>query len=264
MAALTFQSKVAIVTGCSSGIGLSTTLSFLSHGAKVLGIDVASFDHSIPEDLKSSFVFHQADLTLANAISDAITACKSNFGPRIDILINGAGVGDGFSSADAVTNGEWDRVISINLSVPVKLMRAVLPSMVEHQHGAIVNICSRASDSGATAGIAYTASKHGLAGATKNVAWRFRNQGIRCNAVCPGGVVTNIGKSVNMEWFDPAGFAEFQPIFGLHVSNDQGTGLPAPHIKPEDVADGILFLASEKAKKINGVLLPIDTAWSTI
>jgi NAD(P)-dependent dehydrogenase (short-subunit alcohol dehydrogenase family) len=162
MAALTFQSKVAIVTGCSSGIGLSTTLSFLSHGAKVLGIDVASFDHSIPEDLKSSFVFHQADLTLANAISDAITACKSNFGPRIDILINGAGVGDGFSSADAVTNGEWDRVISINLSVPVKLMRAVLPSMVEHQHGAIVNICSRASDSGATAGIAYTASKHGL------------------------------------------------------------------------------------------------------
>lgn len=162
MPALTFQSKVVIVTGCSSGIGLSTTLSFLSHGAKVLGIDVAPFDHTIPEELKPSLVFHQADLTQANAITDAITACKSNFGPRIDILINAAGVGDGFSSADTVTDGEWDRVISINLSVPVKLMRAVLPSMVEHQQGAIVNICSRASNSGATAGIAYTASKHGL------------------------------------------------------------------------------------------------------
>lgn len=162
MSALILQSKVAIVTGCSSGIGLSTTLSLLSHGARVLGIDVAPFDYSLPEEQKPLLVFHQADLTNSSAITEAVTTCKAKFGPRIDILVNAAGVGDGFSSADTVTDGEWDRIISINLTAPVRLMRAVLPSMIEHQQGAIVNICSRASTSGATAGIAYTASKHGL------------------------------------------------------------------------------------------------------
>ena len=79
-------------------------------------------------------------------------------------------------------------LLSVNLTVPVKLMSAVLSSMKEHGGGSIVNAASYASVSGAAAGIAYTASKHGLLGATKNVAWRFYKEGIRCNAVAPGGM----------------------------------------------------------------------------
>lgn len=94
---------------------------------------------------------------------------------------------DAFSSADTVKESEWERVLNINLTVPVRLMAAVLPSMKEHGGGAIVNVASRAAVSGAVAGVAYTASKHGLVGATKNVAWRFHGEGIRCNAVLPGG-----------------------------------------------------------------------------
>ena len=86
----------------------------------------------------------------------------------------------------------WDRVIAVNLTAPVKLMRAVLPTMKEQKKGVIVNVASRASFSGASAGLAYTASKHGLVGATKNTAWRFRNEGIRCNAVCPGGNIFTV------------------------------------------------------------------------
>lgn len=179
-----FENKVVIITGCSSGIGLATTQILLSRKAKVFGIDISPFTQDVDA---ASFAFHQVDLTQPNAATEAVAACIERFGPKIDVLANVAGVMDAFGSADTVKESEWDRVMSINLTVPVKLMGAVLPSMREHKEGAIVNVASRAAVSGAVAGVAYTASKHGLVGATKNVAWRFHGEGIRCNAVLPGG-----------------------------------------------------------------------------
>jgi NAD(P)-dependent dehydrogenase (short-subunit alcohol dehydrogenase family) len=182
-----FESKVVIVTGCSSGIGLATTLLFLSRQARVFGIDIAPFKQSLDESQSSAFTFHQADLTKPNAAEEVVAACVAKYGPKIDVLANVAGIMDSFCSADTIKEEEWGRVILINLTVPVLLMKAVLPSMKEHKSGAIINVASYASTSGAGAGVAYTASKHGLAGATKNVAWRFHEEGIRCNAVLPGG-----------------------------------------------------------------------------
>jgi NAD(P)-dependent dehydrogenase (short-subunit alcohol dehydrogenase family) len=180
-----FENKVVIVTGCSSGIGLATTRILLARGAKVFGIDMSPF----PQESSSGavFTFHQVNLTEPNAADEAVAACIQKYGPKIDVLANVAGVMDAFSSVDTVKESEWERVLSINLTVPVRLMAAVLPSMQEHKGGAIINVASRAALSGAVAGVAYTASKHGLVGATKNVAWRFHNEGIRCNAVLPGG-----------------------------------------------------------------------------
>jgi NAD(P)-dependent dehydrogenase (short-subunit alcohol dehydrogenase family) len=181
------DNKTVIVTGCSSGIGLATTLLFLSQKANVFGIDISPFKHELDATQKESFTFHKADLCKADAAEEAIAACIAAYGPKIDVLANVAGVMDAFASADTVKDSEWERVITINLTVPVRMMAAVLPSMKEQKSGAIVNVGSYASLSGAVAGIAYTASKHGLVGATKNVAWRFRKDGIRCNAVLPGG-----------------------------------------------------------------------------
>jgi NAD(P)-dependent dehydrogenase (short-subunit alcohol dehydrogenase family) len=87
------------------------------------------------------------------------------------------------------------------------------------------------------------------------VAWRFHQEGIRCNGVLPGGVATNIASS--------AGFNSFFPIVQLHVSKDS-EGTPVPYIGVDDVARGIAFLASDEAKMINGAMIPIDNAWSTI
>jgi NAD(P)-dependent dehydrogenase (short-subunit alcohol dehydrogenase family) len=182
-----FENKVIIVTGCSSGIGLATSLLFLSRQARVFGIDIAPFKQELNESQASAFAFHQVDLTQSKAPEEAVAACVAKYGPKIDVLANVAGVMDTFGSADTVKESEWARVISINLTVPVLLMQAVLPSMQEYKGGAIVNVGSYASMSGAASGIAYTASKHGLVGATKNVAWRFHEHGIRCNAVLPGG-----------------------------------------------------------------------------
>ena len=183
----TFENKVVVITGCASGIGLATTLLLLSRSALVFGIDISPFTASLPATHAQNFTFHQANLCASNAVDDAIAACKVAYGPRIDVLANVAGVMDNFGSADTVKDAEWERVMTINLTVPVRLMAAVLPGMKEQKSGAIVNVGSYASVSGAVAGVAYTASKHGLAGATKNVAWRFRKEGIRCNAVLPGG-----------------------------------------------------------------------------
>ena len=184
---MSFENKTVIVTGCSSGIGLATALLFLSRKARVFGIDISPFTHELDTAQSTSFAFHQADLCTPNAAETAVSLCQAKFGPRIDVLANVVGIMDNFSSADTVTDLDWDRVMMVNLTVPVRMMKAVLEPMKEQKSGAIVNVGSYASHSGATAGVAYTASKHGLVGATKNVAWRFHKEGIRCNAVLPGG-----------------------------------------------------------------------------
>jgi NAD(P)-dependent dehydrogenase (short-subunit alcohol dehydrogenase family) len=157
-----FENKVVVITGCSSGIGLATTRLFLDRQAKVFGIDVTTFKEELSESQKSAFAFHEVDLTISKAADDAIAACIIKYGPKIDVLVNCAGVSDGWSSADTLQDSEWERVMAINLTVPVRLMTAVLPSMKQHKSGAIVNVASKAAVSGASSGIAYTASKHGL------------------------------------------------------------------------------------------------------
>lgn len=91
------------------------------------------------------------------------------------------------SGADNVLDEDWDRIIAVNLTAPVRLMREVLKVMKAQKSGSIVNVSSKAGISGAVAGVAYTASKHGIVGVTKNTAWLFKDEGIRCNAICPGG-----------------------------------------------------------------------------
>lgn len=155
--------KVAVVTGCSSGIGLATTKAFLGAGYKVFGIDINAFEPSnLSSPSNDNFTFHQANLTAKDAPKTAIKACKDRFG-TVDALANVAGVMDGFASADEVTEEALERCLSINLKVPVLLMKEVIAIMKENgKGGAVVNVSSRAGTSGAAAGIAYTASKHGL------------------------------------------------------------------------------------------------------
>ncbi|KAI4914230.1 uncharacterized protein J4E92_009644 [Alternaria infectoria] len=258
-----FDNKTVIITGCSSGIGLATTLLFLSQKAQVFGIDMSPFDQDLDVTQKALFTFHKTDLCKPGSAEDAIAACIAKYGPKIDVLANVAGIMDGFGSADTVKDSEWERVLTINLTVPVRLMAAVLPSMKDQKSGAIINVGSYASLSGAVAGIAYTASKHGLVGATKNVAWRFRKDGIRCNAVLPGAVPTNIRSSVVKEDVDQAAMETYNPVQML-CQGLKRDDLPYGSVGPNDIAQGIAFLASDVAKTISGIMMPIDNAWSTI
>lgn len=160
MSISSLQDKVAIITGCSSGIGLATTRLFLERGASVFGIDIGEQPQKLAEDY-STFTFYTTDLTESQAAEHAVAKCVGKHN-RIDVLVNCAGVSDGWSSADTIHEEEWERVMSINLTVPIRMMKAVLPAMKEQKGGSIVNVGSKAGTSGASAGIAYTASKHGL------------------------------------------------------------------------------------------------------
>jgi NAD(P)-dependent dehydrogenase (short-subunit alcohol dehydrogenase family) len=107
-----FENKVVIITGCSSGIGLATTQSFLARNAKVFGVDISPFKQELSNT--ETFTFHQVDLTKPNAADEAVAACIQQYGPKIDVLANVAGVMDTFSSVDTLKESEWERVLSIN------------------------------------------------------------------------------------------------------------------------------------------------------
>lgn len=148
------------MTGASSGIGLQCVLALLKANASVFGIDLSAEPQILAANPR--FHFYQTNLTNPTAANEAIEVCHRVFGPRIDILQNVAGVMDTYNSADTVSDAMLDRVMSINLIAPIKLMRAVLPAMKKQGSGSIINVASAAGTSGIFAGVAYTASKHGI------------------------------------------------------------------------------------------------------
>ncbi|CAK7218883.1 hypothetical protein SCUCBS95973_003634 [Sporothrix curviconia] len=279
--------KVAVVTGCASGIGLACTQLLLAHQFSVCGVDRAPFDYALLRVADHGrFHFHQADLAQDPAACDEVVRIclhasdqRNDQPQRIDVLVNVAGMLDNFASADTVTDAMWDQVLAVNLTVPVRMMRAVLGPMKEQQAnvttgggvgGVIINVASTAGLSGAVAGVAYTASKHGLIGATKNVAWRFRHEGIRCNAVLPGAVDSSVGQAIANrvdEGLDTAGFAEAAPVHALQAQaspNKAPGSNGATSITALDVAKAVVFLLGDQASSINGVCLPVDKAWGVM
>ncbi|KAH6906558.1 short-chain dehydrogenase/reductase SDR [Coprinopsis sp. MPI-PUGE-AT-0042] len=243
--------KVAIVTGASSGIGLATVKLFLESGASVLGVDVSAAPESVP--LGETFAFHQVDLTATKAPAEIVAAARSAFSiNRIDILVNNAGIMDIFAGAATYTDETWDKVIAVNLTAPTRLMR--------EKSGNIVNVSSKAGISGCSAGVAYTASKHGILGVTKNTAWIYKDDGIRCNAICPGSISTNIANTIDWNTADHAAFNTLKPIMACHINMETGEGL----LQPQACAQAILFLASDLSTSMTGIVVPVDNGWSVI
>lgn len=200
--------KVTVITGGGSGIGRETAILFAKEGAKVV---VGDWNEKTLEEtvgmiqsaggeaagVKSN-VAVQAD---AEALIDAAIR---KYG-RVDVLINNAGVMDLNEGAGEVGNEIWERVMGVNVNGPLYLTRRAIPDMVKNGGGAIINITSVAGLSGAAAGVAYTTSKHALIGMTRNTAWRYLKDGIRCNAIAAGAVETHITSSVDMARMDPKG-----------------------------------------------------------
>lgn len=175
---------------------MATANTFLEAGALVLGVDLSPAPASITPG--ETFRFHQVDLTESTAPSSIVAAFKAAFPnhANIDILVNNAGIMDSLHGVEVVPDDIWERVIAVNLTAPVKLMREAVKVMKQNGGGSIVNVASKAAISGAVAGVAYTASKHGLIGATKNTAWFYREEGVRCNAIAPGCEFASISWSL--------------------------------------------------------------------
>jgi NAD(P)-dependent dehydrogenase (short-subunit alcohol dehydrogenase family) len=236
--------KTAIITGAGSGLGLAMTNLFIAEGARVIGVDT---DVKRLESLadRPGLIAVSGDVSNPRDADRIVDAGED----RIDILCNNAGIIDRLAPADELTDDEWERVIRVNLTGPFLLSRRVIPTMRAARAGVILNTASIAGLRGGRAGAAYTASKHGLVGLTQNIAWSYAKDGIRCNAICPGAVSTNIYSGVETS------------VRGKEAFAMVGDWRPAP-ADPETVAMVALFLVSEQAKHINGVALPVDAGRS--
>lgn len=247
--------QVAIITGAGWGIGRSMALSFAAAGARVLVVDI------IPErvemvtaevrdagGLSEPVIADVGDEAAVTAISNIAIRCG-----RIDVLCNNAGILDQMAMAADMPTALWDQVLRTNLTGPFLMTRAVLPTMLQARRGCIVNTASVARLRAGAGGIADTASKHGLLGVTRSTAWAYANRGIRCNAICPGAIATNILGGQTMDDLDQSGLSRLSPVMGL-----MGSALGGP----EQIASVALFLASESASFVNGAVIPVDMGWS--
>jgi len=252
MTSARLQGRVAVVTGAASGIGRAITVQLAGEGALVIAADVNGPRLQETAALAAEggkTVTVLGDLRDPTTLRRIVAAADEQGGA--DILVNNAGVMDWFLPAADVDDETWDRLMDINAKAPMRLMRAMIPTMEERGRGAIVNIASIGGLVGGAAGLAYTASKHALVGMTRNTAFFYGPKGIRTNAVCPGGVATNIaegGAQPRVPWaFErlQAGFARGQRM-----------------AQPEEIASLVAWLVSDEAVNVNGAIIPSDGGWT--
>ncbi|HLG69663.1 MAG TPA: SDR family oxidoreductase [Chloroflexota bacterium] len=238
--------KVALVTGAGKGMGRATAERFLAAGAKVVATD------AVPDGLES-FAGRErattmvADVSRRSDVESMIELARQRFG-RLHVLVNNAGIMDRFLPVGEVTDDVWNHVLAVNLTGPMMASRAAIPLMLETGGGVIINVASVGGLHGGRAGAAYTASKHGLVGLTRNIAATYAREGIRCVAVCPGGV--NTGISIGGEP-SARGFETLNRTLASNVRMGE----------PEELAQVIAFLASDEASFVNGAVIVADGGW---
>lgn len=239
-----FLGKNVLITGANSGIGYAQAEAFLKHGANVFAIDIKDDNLlNLQKNDREFFQYQIADVSDKQAVEQAV----QHFG-AIDILLNTAGILDDYAKTLDTSEALWDQIINTNLKGTYLVTNAVLPQMLEQKKGCIVNMTSIAGLVAGGGGAAYTASKHGIIGYTKQLDYDYIRDGIRANAIAPGAIETPMNAA------DFTGDGEL----AKWVANETPAGRWA---KPEEVADLTLFIASDKADYIHGTVIPIDGGW---
>ncbi|KAI3399562.1 hypothetical protein diail_6584 [Diaporthe ilicicola] len=261
------STHTVIVTGAGGGLGKAIATAFLAAGSNVAICDVNQGRLTATEQEWAAAGYKPEQmLTTTTDVSDPasvqslVDAAAARFG-RLDVLVNNAGVMDDFSPAGECPSELWARVLGINLNGPFYATRAAVAQFQKQEGGGgggggglIINICSAAAKSGHSAGAAYTASKHGLLGLSKNTAFAYADKGIYTVAFLLGGMNTNVAdalaKGINKDFYQKS-----------HQSMEEFD--PEKHRVPvENVAKYCVFLSDRgMAKSANGACLEFTNNW---
>lgn len=249
------KGKVAIVTGASGGMGRDIAHLFAKEGATVYAaarrVERLEELAEKTKDLEGKVIPYGVDLMNKEDTEKMMEFVIEDAG-KLDILVNNAGIMDDFSPVGDVTDEMLERVFNLNVFSLFYSMRKAVNIFEEQGGGNIINVASIGGLFGARAGAVYTASKHAVVGLTKNTGFLYAKRNIRCNAICPGGVDTEIGASEFMKNVNMKGMNE---IMVMAAGNPRsGTG--------EEIATIALFLASDDSSFINGQAIAADSGWT--
>jgi NAD(P)-dependent dehydrogenase (short-subunit alcohol dehydrogenase family) len=245
-----FHGKVVLVTGAAAGLGFACAKAFTDAGATVVMTDIVqeSLDKAV-EELRSAGaeVFGVCnDVSKSSDVSAMVDAIVERYG-KLDIAVNNAGTASPLANFHEVTEAEFDRVIAVNLKGVWLCMQAEIRQMLKQGEGRIVNMASATSRNTYPNAAPYVTSKFAVAGLTRTVAVDYAERNIRINAICPGNVATPLVVSV---------VKDLSVLSAKHAMKRMGT--------PEEVANGVMYLASDLSSFSTGSLLEVDGGWNAI
>ena len=243
--------KIAVVTGSGKGIGRAIAERFAKAGASLVCCDIdeasarVAAEHIVSNG--GTAIGLRTDVSDKASVKALVESTLEKFG-RVDIVCNNAGILDNYAPLGDVTDELWQRIIGINLTGAFLVSRAFLPGMLEQGSGTFVNMASIAGLVAQAGGLAYTVSKHGVIGLTRQISADYGKRGIRANAICPGAIETDLARE----------FLNDAPEVRAIVES-----VPAGRLgRPEEIADFAAYLASDASSFVHGAALVIDGGWT--
>ena len=254
--------KNAMITGSTSGIGKGVARALAEHGCNIVlnGSRPADRAEETRRDMEDSFgvkvFYQQADLRNYGDVEQMIENTVNQLG-SIDILVNNAGI-QHVSPVEDFPLDKWEAIIDLNLKAGFYTIKNTVPVMKKQNWGRIINIASAHALVASPHKSAYVSAKHGLAGLTKTVALETAENGITCNAVCPGYVKTPLVEGQIEDTAKSRGISEDEVVRDVMLHAQQTKQFTSI----EDIGKLAVFLCSEAAKNITGSMLPIDGGWT--
>ena len=246
------ENKVVVVTGASSGMGKAIVETFVNEGAKVVAVARRRERLQQLADSLSSAAGEVAifvgDVSQRNVNEEMTDFAIERFG-KLDVLVNNAGIMDDMSPIGDATDEKYEQVMKVNVYGPMCAIRKAVNYFKENNlPGNIINVTSEGGTH-SCAGVIYCASKAAMNSITRNTSFMYQNDNIRCNAIAPGGINTEIATSMGMP-----------NMFGYGRVKNVLSCSPKPG-SPQQIAQAALFLASDDSSYVNGVILPVDGGW---
>ena len=254
--------KVALVTGSTSGIGLGIARALAASGADVVlngfgaAEEIARARDAIEADHGVKARYSAADMSSPDAIGEMVAATLADFG-RLDILVNNAGI-QHVAPLERFPVAKWDQILAINLSAAFHSTQHALPAMRRQKFGRIINVASAHGLVASPFKAAYVAAKHGIVGLTKVAALETAEDGITCNAICPGYVYTPLVETQIDGQAKAHGISRDQVIRDVLLAQQPNKRFATV----EEIGALTVFLASEAAASITGIALPVDGGWT--